>query len=377
MNAVPVSARSLPSMRRPVAGCTLVVALAVGLVATAQDKPAATPKAASAPGTKAKKQPVPGYEWRTIEGFQVLINQKVLSEAEQAKGKYQVEPLEVLENELKAVNHVLMPKLVKVLQNVTIWVEWDELPYGVTMTEEEKQRGGRVVAVYRYGSPYAAARSFQQGKVSHPGKMNAVEIMSLKRLTEMHQPGRDKDQIILLHELCHVVHNVFLGGENRDVNAAYAQAMERGLYSKVYARMNAHEYFAEISCAYLDRCNNFPYTAEELKDYDPVGYKLCEQVWGKQEVIAKARAKAAAEREARERMKRSVFTVGGGAKSGTASAPPTAADPEKAAAQKLAFARDLAKDGKAAKAKDRLRELIQQYPDTKAAAEAKKELAGM
>ena len=39
--------------------------------------------------------------------------------------------------------------------------------------------------------------------------MNAVEIMTLKRLTEMHQPGKDKDQIILLHELCHTVHHVF------------------------------------------------------------------------------------------------------------------------------------------------------------------------
>jgi hypothetical protein len=47
---------------------------------------------------------------------------------------------------------------------------------------------------------------------------------------------------------------------------------------------------------------------------------------------------------------------------------------EKSAASKLELARDLLKSGKADKAKQRLQEIVQQYPGTKAAAEAKKEL---
>ena len=50
-------------MRRPLAGCTLLAALIVGLAA-AQDKSAA-------PKGKAKANPVPGYEWRIVEGFVV------------------------------------------------------------------------------------------------------------------------------------------------------------------------------------------------------------------------------------------------------------------------------------------------------------------
>jgi len=201
--------------------------------------------------------------------------------------------------------------------------------------------------------------------------MNAVEIMTLKRLTEMHQPGRDKDQIILLHELCHTVHHVFLGNTNADVSTAYKLAMDRSLYSKAYARKNDHEYFAEVSCAYLDRCNYAPFMADELKDYDETGYKLCEKIWGKQDMIAKARAKAAAEREARARIRRA--TAGRPA----SPAPPVAvskADPEKAAAQKLGFIKDLAKDGKPERTKERLKDLIQAYPGTKAAEEAGKML---
>lgn len=47
---------------------------------------------------------------------------------------------------------------------------------------------------------------------------------------------------------------------------------------------------------------------------------------------------------------------------------------EKAAASKLEFARSLLKDGKTDRAKQRLQEIVTQYPNTKAAEEAKKEL---
>ncbi|HEX4589188.1 MAG TPA: hypothetical protein VH120_04625, partial [Gemmataceae bacterium] len=134
-------------------------------------------------------------------------------------------------------------------------------------------------------------------------------------------------------------------------------------------RTNDHEYFAEISCAYLDRCNNAPFTAEELKDYDPNGYKLCEKIWDKQERISKARAKAAAEREPRARYRRQAAAM-----AKPSNPPPPAAeskaDPEKAAAQKHEFIKSLMKDGKIEKAKERLKELIVAYPGTKAADEA-------
>jgi hypothetical protein len=356
-------------MRRLLSGCTILAALLAGIaVGQAPQPPAKTPSA------KGKANPVPGYDLRTIEGFQVLINKKVLSEVEQVKDSYAIPPLEVLENEFKALNQILMPKLLKVLQGVPIWVEWDDTPFGVNLSEEEKARGSRVIALYRYGSMYAGAKGFQEGKLSHPGKMNSVEVMTLKRLTDMHQPGADKDQIVLLHELCHAIHFALLGTDNPEIKKCYQLAMERKLYQTVYARTNDHEYFAEISCAYLDRCNNAPYTVDELKDYDPEGYKLCEKIWGKQEVIAKARAKAAAEREARARLRRPAVATGS---KPTPPAGETKADPEKAAAQKLEFAKALIKDGKTDKAKDRLKELIQAYPGTKAAEEAEKMLASL
>jgi TolA-binding protein len=54
--------------------------------------------------------------------------------------------------------------------------------------------------------------------------------------------------------------------------------------------------------------------------------------------------------------------------------PPAAGDPEKTAASKLEFARSLLKDGKKDRAKQRFQDIISQYPNTKAAGEAKQEL---
>lgn len=343
--------------------CILLVA---GLAWADEPSAPALPKPAAA---RAKPKPdiVPGYELRTIEGFTLLINRNALAEMAKVAGKYAVEPMDVLESELKALNTILVPKVLKPLQTVRIFVEWDDVPPGITMTEEEKERGGRVVAVYRSGSPLRAA---QEGRV-HPLKINAVEIMTLKRLTEMHQPGRVKDQIVLLHELCHAIHNVFLGFENRDVRAAYQQAMDRNLYAKAYARSSAPEYFAEISSAYLDQCNFYPHNAGELKEYDPVGYRMMEQVWGKQDVIAKGRERAALDRAARERVRQRLV---GGARTPAATVEAKPVESDKVAAAKLDLIKRLIDDGKTTRARERLLDLIKNYPDTPAADEAKKVL---
>jgi anti-sigma28 factor (negative regulator of flagellin synthesis) len=344
-----------------------VCGFGIAMVSTAagDDKAASTATKSLPAKSKAKPDVVPGYELRMIEGFSVLINRKALEEIDKAKGNYEIDPLEVLENELRALNTILIPKVLKPLQTVRIFVEWDDTPPGTSLSEEEKARGSRVVAVYRSGSPLRAA---QEGKI-HPLKMNAVEIMTLKRLTEMHQPGKDKDQIILLHELCHTVHHVFLTFENRDVKAAFQQAMDRHLYDKAYARTNAHEYFAEISCAYLDRCNHAPHDAAELKDYDPVGYRLMEQTWGKQEMIQKLRDKVAAEKAAREKAKKRAVAV---QRLETKPEEPKPVDAEKTAAAKLELIKLQIKDGKVEKAKERLADLIKSYPETTAGKEAKK-----
>jgi dipeptidyl-peptidase-4 len=97
----------------------------------------------------------------------------------------------------------------------------------------------------------------------------------------------------MLHELAHAVHDKFLGDSNSNVKTAYQQAMARKLYDKsLYIATNEHEFFAEASCAYLDRLEYFPKTREELKKHDPETFKLMEGVWGKAASAAALTSKA-------------------------------------------------------------------------------------
>lgn len=62
----------------------------------------------------------------------------------------------------------------------------------------------------------------------------------------------------------------------------FRQAVERKLYDPgVHAATNDREYFAKLTCAYLDRMDYFPHTRDELKRHDPKGYELMEKVWGR------------------------------------------------------------------------------------------------
>jgi hypothetical protein len=341
-------------MRTPALGAILFSTLLV-LSAPADDKPAPPAK----PPAKAKAGDIPGYEVRKIQGFKVAISQKVL---EQPTDEFPVKPLDVLEGELKDLGRVLPAKWLAELHKVPVWVEWDE---------GEDERGGRVIAQY-LGGPFLAY-ALQGPNSALRG--NTIEILTLRRLTEIKLRDRNaQKQIVLLHELIHAIHDKIIGFNNQAIRDAYRQAMDRKLYDKVlhvsgqmrraYAATNEAEYFAEISCAYLDRCNYFPFTREDLKGHDPVGYKLMEQIWGKPEAIA---------RQIAPEKKSAPPSTGSGKESPkpAPSADAKAIDPAKAAAAKLDLIRSLIKDGKAEKARERLRELMQSYPDTPAAGEAK------
>jgi len=95
----------------------------------------------------------------------------------------------------------------------------------------------------------------------------------------------------LLHELAHAYHNVKLKLDNEVIRKAYAGAIARGLYLRVpdrkdkskrvraYAATNHEEYFAELTEAFFGNNDWFPHNREELKKYDPRGYRMIEVLW--------------------------------------------------------------------------------------------------
>jgi len=235
------------------------------------------PKQTAPDRKKLLSGPVPGYKHRNIEGFDVFLQSKVLEHADDANFKRK--PLDVLELELNTITRSLPPNTVRLLRGILIWVEWDD-------TDDPDY--GKSVAKYYGVWGNAAMWSLRNDK--HPGKANNIEIISLKSLAREHQPGVKLERCVILHELSHAVHLQLFGPNNPTIRAAYTQAMERKLYDqaedvygkkvKPYARANEKEYFAELSCAYLNKLHYFPFTRDDLKKHDLTGYKMMEATWG-------------------------------------------------------------------------------------------------
>jgi hypothetical protein len=311
--------------------CAVFLASGVDVVAQTKTE---TPKQTGPDKKKLLSGPVPGYKHRNIEGFDVFLHGKVLEHADDQEFKRK--PLDVLELELNTITRSLPPNTVRLLRGILIWVEWDDT---------ENQYYDKAVALYYGVLGNRALWSLQTG--AHPGKANNVEIISLKKLTREHQPGVKLERCVILHELSHAVHSQLFGQNNPTIKAAYKQAMERKLYDeaedvygrkiKPYARTNDHEYFAELSCAYLNRLHYYPFNRDDLKKHDLTGFKMMEATWGTHKQIDAS----------------------------------VKIENEKAASRRLEKAKGLQQNKRTEEARAALEKLREFYPASKAAGEAK------
>ncbi len=94
---------------------------------------------------------------------------------------------------------------------------------------------------------------------------------------------RYDDESIAVHEFAHTIDGTLRRldpGWTERRNAAYRNALEKGLWRRTYAASNPGEYWAEIVQCYFDcnRVNNWNHgpiaTREQLRQYDPEGYEL-------------------------------------------------------------------------------------------------------
>jgi hypothetical protein len=329
-------------MRHPAAALLACLLLPAGLGAQAPGTappPVALPVVSQAVDKeRALASSVPGYQRRVMEGFPLLIHVDVLHHNDDPEWKRK--PLDVLARELATIVRVLPQRDVDSLRRLTVWVEWDD---------RSDPAYGRAVAKYYGVAGDAKVWALDRGKPA--GKANNIEVVSMKSLTAEHQPGVVTERCVLLHEMAHAVHFRVFGADNAAIKHAYQQAMDRKLYEKAatagggtvrpYAATNEFEYFAELSCAFLDKLHYQPFTREDLKAHDPVGYQLMEKVWGPA-------------RRLDDRRK---------------------ADAEKVAAAKLEAARRLEADGKKSEARVALARLVEDFPKTQAASDARRLLA--
>jgi hypothetical protein len=218
--------------------------------------------AAQAPTRARPFDPTSDYEERDMQGFAVLVNRRLLEHKREANAA-----LRELASQLERVARVVPPQPLAELRQVRIWMEWAHRPD-------------------KAAEFHPSVRWLRQNGYN-PEKAGCVEIANARNFTQW---SREDQPWAAFHELAHAYHFRVLGERFRGVLNAYRHAMEEHLYDSVryvhggmkraYAAENPKEYFAELSEAYFGKNDFYPFTREDLKEHDRVGFQLMEQVWG-------------------------------------------------------------------------------------------------
>jgi hypothetical protein len=206
--------------------------------------------------------PISAYESRSIEGFNVLNNRRIIEQGQEGG-----EAIREMESQLRNISGAILQTPLARLREVRIWMEWHEVPDGL--------------GEFHWGKEWL----IQKGR--NPEKALAVEIVNARNFVEW---SRQDQPWSVLHELSHSYHCRVLGDHHLGIQAAFDNARANRLYEHVarihhdapedaYADKNYQEYFAELSEAYFGKNDFYPFTRDELRLHDPVGFKLMEEVW--------------------------------------------------------------------------------------------------
>ncbi len=201
---------------------------------------------------------------QALAGFSVLTNPLYKNESATK------EALALLETKLNGLAEVLSAAQLHKLQKVPIWIEYKRLDNS---------------AAHYHPS---AAWLEQNGYIAEMAK--SIEICNARHFVDW----SEQQPYMILHELAHAYHDLYLSSSEwtERIRNAYEKAKKSGKYEKVahingaknqrhYALTNESEYFAELTETYLGKNDFYPFDRVGLREFDPVGFALMRDVWGK------------------------------------------------------------------------------------------------
>jgi hypothetical protein len=208
-------------------------------------------------------QPIPTsqYEIRTVEGWTVYVNRRLLREDSEVGP----EAVKLLAAKLHEITRVVPEKPRAELRKVPLWLGVDD--------------GPNDRAQYHPSPDWLRKHGF------NPEKAKGVEIGNAARFlkTAIDQPS------MVLHELAHAYHDRVLRFDNPEIRKAYDTAKKDGKYESVlrisgvkerhYALTDPMEYFAEGTEAFLGTNDFYPFVRAELRQHDPTLFHLLEEIW--------------------------------------------------------------------------------------------------
>jgi hypothetical protein len=205
--------------------------------------------------------PTSSYKIETIEGWQVYWNKRLLDGDPELASQVRTE----IERQLRAIVEVVPADKVAELRKSKIWIERFHPKFPC--------------ACYHPSAGWLKENGF------NPDKVDSVDISNAQNFVDWtkEQPW------MILHELAHGYHDQVLGHDHAGIRKAYERAKSKKGYGEVkhvngstvkhYALSNDQEYFAEATEGYFGKNDFFPFTREELKTFDPAGFKLMKEIW--------------------------------------------------------------------------------------------------
>lgn len=229
----------------------LILAVIMALIASATTAAAAT------------------YRTNSIEGWNVLVNERLFADEAKATGK----ALELLRVQLQEIVRVVPSTAVAKLREVTLWFS-PEYP------------GEKPKAEYHPGAAWLRENGRNEAMVK------SVEFTNVRNF----EAETKRMPNFTLHELAHAFHDRVLDGgfDHAEIKAAFERAQAAGSYDQVerwfgdgrpntreraYALTNPMEYFAETTEAFFSRNDFFPFTRKELRRHDPEMEALLARLW--------------------------------------------------------------------------------------------------
>jgi hypothetical protein len=229
---------------------------------------ATRPEGSSVRPPAAPEELLENYEARTVLGFEVRIHRDLIEKDPALLERV----MRHLAADLDEVVHLVPPPALAVVRDTTIWIEHQG--YGTA------DRGGRGMCCH-WSPVWLRAHGLLVEKAGGVEIINPSDFVS----------WRTDQPYMLLHELAHALH-WRLPGLNGEIDQAWRAAKEAGFYEDIvrntlpldrplaaYAITNSHEYFAELSEAYLALNDFYPFSRRQLIDHDPAGHALMKRIW--------------------------------------------------------------------------------------------------
>jgi len=211
--------------------------------------------------TAASYDPLSSYHEQQIEGWRVLINERLLVETNLCE-----RTLKLLAAQLYQITRAVPPEPLAKLRQIPIWVERSSDQFKCMC--------------------YHESRGWLSTHGVNPDKTSAVELAN----PETFLVWTREQPWMVLHELAHGYHQRFLGHDHAGIRECFKRAKTAESYESVlringkkerhYALNNEKEYFAEATEAFFGTNDFYPFTRTELKEHDPEMFKLLCEVWG-------------------------------------------------------------------------------------------------